>query len=368
MPPTGVFPREAGQLRSFGVLKRPFGAHKGARTRVVKTAYGASSRPQTDFVLTATHGGGLAGVELSAGLELALPALDVAHVYNEAHRLIGQLYAPETAPATLDTVQVDFAEDLPAGATSFGLVKLRGRVVWQSEGHHLLRFHRQMPVGWPEGDHHEADESALTGRTAGVGSASLRFGVPLLTPDRTMVWTTTVDGLDEVLAWLRGLGGRGAGARPGANAGLPHPRPRPFAASAAHGAPVRPAPRRPPPRAYSPTHAPVAPLGAAGAPSCQRRRDAPRTPRRPGPRLRVCAGAMALADGGVPLNGSTGRTRRRLYAALRAGPRSTGHRTDPAPLAAPRAAQGAERAGVGVRNRLDTGRGKGRGRAAGLGP
>ena len=42
-------------------------------------------------------------------------------------------------------------------------------------------------------------------------------------------------------------------------------------------------------------------------------------------RLRVCAGAMALADGGVPLNGSTGRTRRRLDAALRAGPRSTGH-------------------------------------------
>ena len=123
----------------------PFGAHKGARTRVVKTGY-ANSRPQTGLVLTATHGGGLPGVELSVGLELALPALDVDHVYNKADRLIGQLSAPETAPATKDTVQVDFAEDLPAGSESFGLVKLRGRVVWQAEGHHVLRFHRQMPV------------------------------------------------------------------------------------------------------------------------------------------------------------------------------------------------------------------------------
>lgn len=64
-----------------------------------------------------------------------------------------------------------------------------------------------MPTGWPEGDHHEADESALTGRTAGVGAGSLRFGLPLLTSDRTMVWSTTIDGLDEVLAWLRGLAG-----------------------------------------------------------------------------------------------------------------------------------------------------------------
>ena len=200
----GSFPAGS-SLHYLATCEWPFGAHKGMRTVVVKTA--REYRPTTAFVLTASWGGGLAGVELSAGLELALPALDVAHVYNEAHRLIGQLYAPETAPATLDTVQVDFAEALPAGATSFGLVKLRGRVVWQSEGHHILRFHRQMPVGWPEGDHHEADESALTGRTAGVGSASLRFGVPLLTPDRTMVWSTTVDGLDEVLAWLRGLEG-----------------------------------------------------------------------------------------------------------------------------------------------------------------
>ena len=116
-------------------------------------------------MLTASWGGGLPGVELSAGLELALPDLDVGRVYGKAPRLLGQLYAPETAPATKDTVQVDFAEDLPPGATSFGLVKLRGRVVWRSGGHHVLRFHRQMPVGWPEGDHHEADESA--GRRSG---------------------------------------------------------------------------------------------------------------------------------------------------------------------------------------------------------
>ena len=99
---------------------------------------------------------------------------------------------------------MDFAEHLPAGVTSFGLVKLRGRVVWQAGGHHILRFHRQMPVGWPEGDFHEADESALSGRTAAVGrGATLRFGVPLLTPERTLVYSTTVDALDEVLAWMR---------------------------------------------------------------------------------------------------------------------------------------------------------------------
>ena len=82
--------------------------------------------------------------------------------------------------------------------------KLRGRVVWQAEGHHILRFHRLMLVGWPEGNHHEADESALTGRTAAVGrGATLCFGVPLLTADRTLVYSTTVDALDEVLVWLR---------------------------------------------------------------------------------------------------------------------------------------------------------------------
>ena len=115
------------------------------RTAVVKTA--KVYQPTTALVLTASWGGRLTGVELSVGLELALPALDVDHMYNKADRLIGQLGAPETAPATRDTVQVDFAEDLPAGITSVGLVKLRGRVVWQAEGHHILRFHRQMPLG-----------------------------------------------------------------------------------------------------------------------------------------------------------------------------------------------------------------------------
>ena len=134
-PSAGDFPREAGALRLAGVYEWPSGVHKGARTRVVKTGY-ASSRPQTGLVLS----------------------------------------APETVPATKDTVQVDFAEDLPSGSESFGLVKLRGRVVWQAEGHHILRFHRQMPVGWPEGDHHEADERALSGRTARVEWGSLRSG------------------------------------------------------------------------------------------------------------------------------------------------------------------------------------------------
>ena len=64
-----------------------------------------------------------------------------------------------------------------------------------------------MPTGWSEGDHHEVDESALTGRTAGVGRGSLRFGLPLLTSDRTMVWSATIDALDEVLEWTRGLAG-----------------------------------------------------------------------------------------------------------------------------------------------------------------
>ena len=74
-------------------------------------------------------------------------------------------------------------------------------------GERELRPREAAPTGWPEGDHHEADESALTGRTARVEWGSRRFGLPLLTSDRTMVWSTTIDGLDEVLAWMRGLAG-----------------------------------------------------------------------------------------------------------------------------------------------------------------
>ena len=71
-------------------------------------------------------------------------------------------------------------------------------------GHHVLRFHRQMPTGWPEGDHHEADESALTGRTAPVGGgAKLYLGVPMLTADRVQVLGFDVGGLDRVVAWTQ---------------------------------------------------------------------------------------------------------------------------------------------------------------------
>ena len=86
---TGDFPGEAGSLRSFDAYEWPFGAHKGARTRVVKTGYLPGSPPRTGLVLTASHGGGLTGVEVSVGLELVLPDLDMDHVYNKAHRLIG---------------------------------------------------------------------------------------------------------------------------------------------------------------------------------------------------------------------------------------------------------------------------------------
>ena len=113
------------------------------------------------------------------GLDLHLPDADPEKVYGHADRLIGQLPAPETAPATRDTVQIDIAETLPAGTQTFGLVKVRSKVVWQDGPRHVLRIHRQMPIGWPEGDHHEADESALTGRTDPVRpGAVLHFGIP----------------------------------------------------------------------------------------------------------------------------------------------------------------------------------------------
>ena len=97
---------------------------------------------------------------------------------------------------------------LPDGEASFGLVKLRGKILWQAGGHHVLRFHRQMPTGWPEGDHHEADESALTGRTAPVGGgAKLYLGVPMLTADRVQVLGFDVGGLDRVVAWTQDVTG-----------------------------------------------------------------------------------------------------------------------------------------------------------------
>ena len=70
-----------------------------------------------------------------------------------------------------------------------------------------------MPVGWPAGDHHEADESAITGRTAplpeytdyGSGDPTILFGVPILTPERRKVIPIGVRFLPETLAQLRAL-------------------------------------------------------------------------------------------------------------------------------------------------------------------
>ena len=191
-----------GDSSSWHLREWPFGPHAGARTLVMRSE--PTYRPSSAMVLTATWGGGLPGFELSVGLDLHLPEADPAKVYGHADRLIGQLPAPETAQATRDTVQIDIAETLPAGTQTFGLVKVRGKVVWQDGPRHILRFHREMPIGWPAGDHHERDESALTGRTDPVRSGSmLHFGIPLLTASRTHVLRVDVGKLDETLAWMR---------------------------------------------------------------------------------------------------------------------------------------------------------------------
>lgn len=157
----------------------------------------------TDFVLTATTGGGLAAPELGVGLALHFDDMDVERVFGRSDHLIGHLHAPETAPATKDTVQIHFAEDLPEGNPSFGRVKVRGKLLWQSGGRHVLRITRQMPVGWPQGDHHEADESALTGRNGVCGvNAQLHFGIPYLTPDGVFWKRALVEGMHEVTAAL----------------------------------------------------------------------------------------------------------------------------------------------------------------------
>lgn len=70
-----------------------------------------------------------------------------------------------------------------------------------------------MPIGWPAGDHHEADESAITGRIAplpektdnGSGDPVILFGVPILTPERRCVVNVGVSFLPETLAQLRAL-------------------------------------------------------------------------------------------------------------------------------------------------------------------
>ena len=99
----------------------------------------------------------------------------------------------------------------------FGLVELRARVPWCVDGRHVLLFHRQMPTGWPGGDHHEADGSALSGRTAAVtGPATVYLGVPVLTADRTKVYQADVLGLETALGWMRGVAEAGQDAADGA--------------------------------------------------------------------------------------------------------------------------------------------------------
>ena len=198
------FPYHRTSWRLVAACRRTHGEEAGVWTYCVETR-----EPDTGanhaLVLTASVGPGITGVEVSVGLDLRLPAVDVEDLFNKSGHLIGQLVSPETAPATKDTVQVELTEYLPDGGATFGLVKLRGKILWQAGGHHVLRFHRQMPTGWPGGDHHEADESALTGRTAPVGGgAKLYLGVPMLTAERLQVLGFYVGGLEQVVAWTQG--------------------------------------------------------------------------------------------------------------------------------------------------------------------
>ena len=65
-----------------------------------------------------------------------------------------------------------------------------------------------MPTGWPEGDYHEADESALTGRTEPVGGrAKLYLGVPMLTSERVLVLGFDVGALERIVAWTQDVTG-----------------------------------------------------------------------------------------------------------------------------------------------------------------
>ena len=192
-------------------LQWPFAPHAGIRSLTVHSV-ARRSPPFERLVLTASWGGDLTGIELSVGLDLALEALDTSDVFGKSEHLIGQIVSPETAPATRSTVQIDFAESLTPGAESFGLAKLRGRILWQAGSRHIIRIHRQMPAGWPDGDHHEIDESAITGRSAPLPErsrpgrtvpCSILLGVPILTPDRRKVVSVSVSNLVPTLAWLR---------------------------------------------------------------------------------------------------------------------------------------------------------------------
>ena len=187
-------------------LEWPFAPHAGIKSFALHCRTSTRDR----WVLTACWGGAVTGTELSVGLDLDLEPQDTNDVFGKSDHLIGQLVAPETAPATRNTVQIDFAERLTPGTESFGLAKIRGRILWQSGNRHILRIHRQMPKGWPEPPHDETDESAFTGRTApfhppasGHRGSRILLGVPILTPDRRKIVDVTIGSLTTTLAWLR---------------------------------------------------------------------------------------------------------------------------------------------------------------------
>lgn len=196
------------QLRSMRVW--PFGDQTGMRIVAVESPATCGGERLGELVISACFGGGLAEPELAAGLDLQLPPVEPDRVAGRSEHLLGQLVSPETTPETRGTVEVDFAELLPQGPgfglVRFGIVKLRARVAWAVDGRHVLHFERQMPTGWPGGKHHETDESAISGRTGRVaGRASVCFGVPVLTDDRTCVVECDVNGLDQALGALKAL-------------------------------------------------------------------------------------------------------------------------------------------------------------------
>ena len=190
-------------------LTWPFAPHAGIRSFTLQSRQ-SRSPPFEHLILTASWGGDIAGTELSVGLDLALPPMDTSDLFGKSEHLIGQLVSPETAQATRNTVQVDFIERLTPGTASFGLAKLRGRILWQAGARHILRFHRQMPKGWPEAPHVETDESAITGRTDpihppahGQIESRILLGIPFLTPDRRKIIDVNISRLATALAWLR---------------------------------------------------------------------------------------------------------------------------------------------------------------------
>lgn len=190
------------RIGDFGNLayRWSLGPDAGQQTTVYRSYMGEGSH----LLLTATTGGGLAAPEICVGLDLRLDDIDVERVYGRSAHLIGHLHAPETAPATKDTVQIHFAEDLPDDNPSFGLVKVRGKLLWQYGERHVLRITRQMPVGWPGGDHHEVDESAFTGREGLCDNgAKIHFGIPYLIPEWVLWRSAGISCLHMVILTLR---------------------------------------------------------------------------------------------------------------------------------------------------------------------